>query len=286
MVGVEEGGRDGLNSHVNACAVVDETQTRRPVVCVHRVVGYGGEQEPNAEHDDGEVVGLLRFGHATLGQGGQIGRRRHGRCRRDERAAAAATTTAVDERGRSGRGSSGAAVLGNQSYDCGRCCRTSRHGTTCSVGVGIAAVDMSRVRVVRDGTVVVVGHVGVVADEAPESEIEHENDQCRYDVEQERYEDVAVENVDDQRCRVATATVSATAAMTATMTTRRRRAAATACHVGHAVHEYDLQVAVVFFGWRWALKSDQNNKKELVFYMFDDSNYSVFNFKNWGFNSV
>lgn len=86
MIRVEEGGRDGLNSHVQTRPIVDETQARGPVVGVERVVGYGSEQEPNAEHDDGEVVGLLRFGDATTRQRGQIGRVGQSRAGRHDRA--------------------------------------------------------------------------------------------------------------------------------------------------------------------------------------------------------
>lgn len=72
MIRVEESRRNGLNSHMKTRSIIDESKACRPVVGIQRVIGYSGEQEPNTEHDNSKVVGLLCLGNAALRYGRQI----------------------------------------------------------------------------------------------------------------------------------------------------------------------------------------------------------------------
>lgn len=86
-----------------------------------------------------------------------------------------------------------------------------------------------------------VRYVRVVVNEAPESEIEREYDERRYDVEEKRYEYVTVEDVDDERRRIARVLAStATTTTTIRVVPRRRHRECL-----RRVHESNVQLAIV-----------------------------------------
>lgn len=140
-----------------------------PVVGKKRIVRYGGEQQPQAQHDYGQVVGLLRFGDAILAKSLDV-RERRGHARLGRRA----------------KSPRGLFVLARFApAGCGR-----RRGGL------VEMVDFKRRRQ-RRAQFVVGRYARIVADEKPQGRVESDYDERRYDVQQQRYDYVTVVDVDD-----------------------------------------------------------------------------------------